>query len=83
MDRFGEKSNEKVKLLLANLEKHFERDMNHDLDVETAIEGLFQHISKFEKLCQKHEVCKKDVQLFITKLLQIDTVLQIFGNGLR
>ena len=57
--------------------------MNHDLDVETAMEGLFHHISKFEKLCQKYEVRKKEVQLFITRLRQIDAVLQVFGNSLR
>jgi cysteinyl-tRNA synthetase len=43
-DKFGEKPSEKVRSLLVNLQKHFERGMNHDLDVETALESLFQHI---------------------------------------
>jgi cysteinyl-tRNA synthetase len=63
--------------LVRDIVDSFETHMNHDLDIETALEAMFKIVSSLRTLAQNGSLSSRGSSLAITSLRRIDEVLQV------
>lgn len=67
----------KAKKLVDHLITVFEKDMNDDLNVKAAFNGLFSVVKKLDNLRKRGKLSHEDARTATDKLRKIDSVLQI------
>jgi cysteinyl-tRNA synthetase len=72
-----QKSNPKVKELIAKLKKDFEENMNNDLHVKDAFDALFDTVSKLVSFKEKGKLNRADAEEAAITMRDIDQVLQV------
>jgi hypothetical protein len=60
----------------------FEKNMNNDLDVKQAFDGLFKILSIISKYSRKNLITRTDKDTIMATLRKIDSVFQVFGLSL-
>jgi cysteinyl-tRNA synthetase len=74
-----QKSIEKVVKLIPRLKLDFEKNMDNDLDVKNAFDGLFKTLSILAEYSRKNLITQNDKDTIIAILRNIDDVFQVFG----
>jgi cysteinyl-tRNA synthetase len=73
----NQKSNLKAEKLIARLKDDFEQNMNNDLHVKNAFDGLFSNISRLLIVAEKGKVNREHREKAVAQLESIDQVLQV------
>jgi cysteinyl-tRNA synthetase len=73
----GRQSDPKAKVLIAQMKKNFEDNMNNDLHVKDAFDAVFNAVSELSSLVKNCNVDTKDATNAISTLKSIDHVLQV------
>jgi cysteinyl-tRNA synthetase len=70
-------SDPKAKMLIAQMKRNFEDNMNNDLHVKDAFDAIFNTVSKLSSLVKNGKVGTEDAANAISTLKSIDRVLQV------
>jgi cysteinyl-tRNA synthetase len=70
-------SSEKAKRLADSLIPSFNENMNNDLDVKTAIDELYETVSRLNGLIREERLSVEDANAAVTNLRRVDNVLKI------
>jgi cysteinyl-tRNA synthetase len=72
----GEKSGAEAKKLVKQIQSGFEENMNNDLQVKAAFDSMYTSVSRLVELKEEHRLSAEDSDEALTKLKDIDYVLQ-------
>lgn len=77
-----QKSCDEVKGLIEHLKLDFEKNMDNDLDVKKAFDGVFDNLTQLAGLLRENRVSTEDAGRIIDTLISMDNVLQVFKQKL-
>jgi cysteinyl-tRNA synthetase len=70
-------SSEKVKLLAGSIVSSFDENMNNDLNVKAAFDGLYETVSGLHGLMKEEKLSAEDANVAMSGLHRIDSVLRV------
>ncbi len=73
-----QKSDDAVKELIEHLKQDFEKNMDDDLNVKQAFDGMLSALLQLTELAKLNRVTSEDTKRIIATLKSIDSVLQVF-----
>ena len=65
--------------LVKRMERDFKRNMDNDLDVKTAFDGITDTLLKIEEMSEEGKLTSQDAEDIIEMLKNMDSVLQVLG----
>lgn len=77
-----QKSSNKVEELVLRLKLDFEKNMDNDLDVKHAFDGVFNTLSILTNYSRKNLITQNEKETIMAELKNIDDVFQVFGLSL-
>ncbi len=76
----NKKNNPKIKKLIEQTKKHFEREMDDDLNISNALAVIFDFVKKVNTLIMKNKIGKEDANNVYDLMLEFDKILNVLDT---
>ncbi|MEM3642016.1 MAG: DALR domain-containing protein, partial [Candidatus Bathyarchaeia archaeon] len=80
LDANGKGCREKIKLLMEKVQRDFERAMDDDLDINSALAALFDFVREVNKLMDENLLSKEEAEEAYSLMMKFDKVLGVIGE---